>query len=77
LVEFYVAAQFRERGFGREAAEVLFKLHLGKWSVAVRRDNLAGLAFWASVLSIHSSVSAVEIETPPGVVYTFPSPGAP
>jgi len=75
LVEFYVAAQFRHRGFGREAAEALFKLHLGMWSVAVRRDNSAGQAFWASVLSIYPSVSALELETPQGIMYSFPSGG--
>jgi predicted acetyltransferase len=75
LVEFYIAAQFRNRGFGREAAEALFKFHLGMWSVAVRRDNSAGRAFWSSVLSNHSSVTAVELETPQGIMYTFPSKG--
>jgi predicted acetyltransferase len=73
LVEFYIAAEFRNRGFGREAAEALFKLHLGVWSVAVRRDNSAGQAFWSSVLSNHRSVTVVELEKPEGVMYTFPS----
>ncbi len=73
LVEFYIAAQFRNRGFGREAAEALFRFHLGMWSVAVRRDNSAGRAFWSSVLSNQSSVTAVELETPHGIMYTFPS----
>jgi predicted acetyltransferase len=75
LVEFYIAAQFRNRGLGREAAEALFELHLGMWSVAVRRDNSAGQAFWASVLSGHPSVTAVELATPQGIRYTFPSKG--
>jgi predicted acetyltransferase len=75
LVEFYVAAQFRNRGFGRAAAEALFKLHLGMWSVSVRRDNSSGQAFWESVLSSHPSVTAVELKAPQGVRYAFPSNG--
>jgi predicted acetyltransferase len=75
LVEFYIAAQFRNRGFGCEAAEALFKLHRGMWSVSVRRDNSAGQAFWASVLSSHLPVTTAELKAPQGVRYTFPSNG--
>jgi predicted acetyltransferase len=75
LVEFYIAAQFRKRGFGREAAEALFKLHLGTWSVAIRSDNSAGRAFWASVLASHRSVTAVEAARAQGIIYTFSSKG--
>src|SRR4029450_844668 len=73
LVEFYIAAAFRSRGFGREAAEALFRVHLGMWSVAVRRDNSAGRAFWSALLANQPSVTAAELQTPPGVMYTFPS----
>ena len=75
LVEFYIAAQFRKRGFGREAAEALFKLHLGTWSVAIRSDNSAGRAFWASVLASHPSVTATEAARPQGIIYMFSSKG--
>ena len=73
LVEFYIASAFRNRGFGREAAETIFKLHLGMWSVSVRDDNAAGQAFWASVFSGHPSVSVVELQAPHGIMYTFSS----
>jgi predicted acetyltransferase len=73
LVEFYIAAEFRNRGFGRKAVETLFKLHPGTWSVAVRCDNATGQAFWASVLSNYASVATAELKSPQGVMYTFPS----
>ena len=70
LVEFYVAAEFRRRGFGRAAAEALFMLHLGAWSIAIRNDNPSGRAFWRPVLARYP-VTMAEATQPPGVIYKF------
>ncbi len=74
LVEFYVAAEFRRQGFGREAAEALFMLHLGTWSIAFRNDNPSGRAFWEPVLAKYQ-VTVTEATQPPGVIYTISRPG--
>jgi predicted acetyltransferase len=71
LVEFYIAAGFRNRGFGRQAAEALFKLHPGRWSVAVLRSNSNAQAFWMSVLSTIPSVTTLDSKAPEGIVYKF------
>ena len=74
LVEFYVAARLRRHGFGRQAARALFNSHVGKWSVAVRRDNAVGQKFWASFLGHLASVALYEVQAPDGIVYKFTSP---
>lgn len=73
LVEFYVAARFRNRGFGRQAAAAVFNLHLGKWSVAVRRDNPKAQVFWQSVLATNPSLTVVDVSDPEGIMYKFSS----
>lgn len=73
LAEFYIAAEFRKRGFGRQAAQVLFQLHVGEWSVAVRRDNSSGRAFWSSLMSEHLLGRVVGLETSQGIRYSFSS----
>lgn len=71
LAEFYVAAHFRKHGFGRQAAEALFKLHPGAWSVGVLRSNTNAHAFWTSVLSSNPSVATADVKAPEGIVYRF------
>lgn len=71
LVEFYIAADFRRRGLGRQAAEALFKLHPGAWSVGVLRSNTNAQAFWLSVLSSNRAVEAVDVNAPEGIRYRF------
>ncbi len=77
LAEFYIAAAFRNRGFGRETAEMLFGRYRGAWCVAVRRDNPTGQAFWTAVFSKRPFVSAVELKAPDGIMYKFFVKGIP
>lgn len=74
VVELYINADFRKRGFAREAAKALFKLHPGMWTVAVRHDNSAGQEFWATVLSSHPVASTTKVESPKGIKYIFSTP---
>jgi predicted acetyltransferase len=69
LVEFYVAAPFRERGLGRRAAQALFNIHAGVWSVGVRRDNVLGQRFWVSALASIPSVTVTNL--PERTIYKF------
>jgi predicted acetyltransferase len=73
LVEFYIAAGFRNRGYGRQAADAAFKLHFGEWSVGVLRNNVGAQAFWQSVLQTNPSVTVVDVKSPDGVMYKFSS----
>ncbi len=47
--EFFIIAGARRRGVGMEAAEALFAARPGRWTLTVRPENPAGLAFWRRV----------------------------
>jgi hypothetical protein len=74
LVEFYVDARLRRQRFGDQAARALFNSQIGTWSVSVRRDNVVGQKFWASLLGHLASVTLHERQAPDGVIYKFTSP---
>jgi predicted acetyltransferase len=73
LVEFYIAPNVARQGFGREAANLLFARHRGKWVVRVRSDNAPGQAFWHSVLENHSP-ERTPTQSPDGLMYSFVLP---
>ncbi|MCC9598454.1 MULTISPECIES: GNAT family N-acetyltransferase [unclassified Rubrivivax] len=71
LVEFYVAAQYRQQGCGRRAADRLFALRPGRWRVGVRQDNGAALVFWRAVLTGKPGLTVREHARPPAWIYEF------
>ena len=71
LVEFYVEAESRRRGIGRQAAEKLFGIHPGTWRVGVRSDNARGQHFWRAMLRERPAEAVTEISVPQGTIYEF------
>jgi predicted acetyltransferase len=51
IAEFCVAASWRRRGLGLEAARLAFTAHPGLWELQVFRGNDEGLAFWPRAIA--------------------------
>ena len=50
MAEFCVLRKYRRQGVGRQAATWLFQKFPGRWEVPELKGNLAGNAFWRSVI---------------------------
>jgi predicted acetyltransferase len=50
VAEFFVIRRYRRMGVGRQAAQLLWKLRPGKWTVRVSESNSSGLSFWGRVV---------------------------
>jgi predicted acetyltransferase len=55
MAEFFVAANQRRLGIGREAVQLIFKRFAGRWEVTETHSNRSGIAFWRSVVRECSS----------------------
>jgi predicted acetyltransferase len=51
VAEFFVLRRYRGRGVGRQAAMLLWRRLLGRWTVRVAEGNRGGIAFWARVFA--------------------------
>jgi len=51
LIEFFILRSFRRKGIGRQAAERLWDLFPGRWSLRVTNANTVGLAFWRRIIA--------------------------
>ena len=52
--EFFILAKFQAKGIALKVSELIFKMHPGKWSVAVMPENIKALKFWRKAI-IHVS----------------------
>jgi predicted acetyltransferase len=55
MAEFFVAANQRRLGIGREAVQLIFKRFAGRWEVTETQSNRNAIAFWRSVVREFSS----------------------
>jgi predicted acetyltransferase len=51
VAEFFVMKDLRRRGVGSQAAKELFSRFPGRWEIAQETSNLAGQAFWRTVIN--------------------------
>jgi predicted acetyltransferase len=76
LTEFFVAAQHRNRGVGRDAATLLFSRFAGEWLVTEQSRNASAVRFWRRVISGFTSGRYTERMAGAEVRHTFTSHGA-
>ena len=50
MAEFFVMRKYRRTGSGRRAAEEIFSLFPGEWTVRQQRSNTVATAFWRAVI---------------------------
>jgi predicted acetyltransferase len=50
MAEFFVLRKYRRLGVGRRAAEEVFRMFPGRWTVRQKLTNPAATAFWRSVI---------------------------
>jgi len=67
MAEFFVLRKYRRRGVGRHAAEEIFRMFQGEWTVRQQRSNPAATAFWRTAIPYRYS----ERETTDEVVQEF------
>ena len=51
LSEFFVVADQRRLGVGRDAANLIFRRFAGRWEITEFQRNKAAIAFWRAVLN--------------------------
>ena len=51
LAEFTVFPSYRRRGYGREAAQLIFSTYQGVWEVKYNEKNVAAKKLWTEVIS--------------------------
>lgn len=51
IAEFFILAKFQGHGIGIQVAELLWKLHPGKWEVPIIPENTKALAFWRKTIA--------------------------
>jgi predicted acetyltransferase len=51
IAEFFVMRKYRRQGVGRYAAQQVFDMFSGSWSVAQEEENVPAQAFWRKVIS--------------------------
>jgi len=44
--EFFIIAQFQEKGISQRVAHEIWKMHPGSWEVSVIPENIKALGFW-------------------------------
>lgn len=49
--EFFIVAKYQNKGIGKQVAELIWKLHAGKWEVSVIPENKKSLHFWRKIVS--------------------------
>jgi predicted acetyltransferase len=64
VAEFFVLRQYRHRGVGQRAAQLLWKRLPGKWTVRVSQGNRNALAFWRHAVAHATNGTATEFERP-------------
>jgi predicted acetyltransferase len=73
LAEFYVVADARRRGIGRDAATLIFNRFAGRWEVTEFLSNRPAVAFWRNVITHYSGGKSREIVRDAEVRHTFSS----
>jgi predicted acetyltransferase len=58
--EFFIMRKFYRRGFGRAAAEELFDLFPGKWSITQVEKNVPARAFWRKTIHEYTGGNYIE-----------------
>ena len=61
IAEFFILRKYRKHGVGREAADQIFDMLPGQWSVAEMASNLPAQAFWRKVISDYTQGNFEEI----------------
>jgi predicted acetyltransferase len=51
ISEFFIESDYRRRGIGKMAAQLVFKLFPGKWEIRQLNSNSVGQAFWRRVIT--------------------------
>ena len=59
--EFFILAKFQGKGIGSKVAQEIFKIHPGKWSVAVMPENIKAVNFWRKIITNVSGGNYTEI----------------
>lgn len=54
LAEFFVVAESRRRGIGRDAAMLIFNRFAGRWEITEFLSNRPALAFWRRVIAAYT-----------------------
>jgi predicted acetyltransferase len=79
IAEYFVLRQFRGRGVGRLAAQVLWDNLQGSWTIRAAAVNPDAVAFWRSVVGGYTSNTARESERRDGakhwIVFSFDNAG--
>ena len=61
---FFVMEEYRRKGIGRFAAEVVINMFKGKWEICtLRENNMAARKFWKSVISEYTKNNYQECGT--------------
>ncbi|MGC3982136.1 MAG: GNAT family N-acetyltransferase [Steroidobacteraceae bacterium] len=55
MAEFFVTANQRRLGVGREAVQLIFSRFAGRWEVTENQSNKNAIAFWRAVVREYSS----------------------
>ncbi len=69
--EFFILRPFRKKGYGRSAAETLFKRFPGKWELAVVSSNKPAMRFWRGILHDHAGKPPLEIVEKEQTLFVF------
>ncbi len=73
LAEFFVAADQRRLGIGKEAAVLIFNRFAGTWEINEFQYNTAAIRFWRSVVSDYTKGRFREVRTHGEVKQVFDS----
>lgn len=75
VAEFFVLRQFRARGIGRAAAELLWSRAPGRWAVRASTRNPSAIEFWRDAVGTYTGQRATESERSiggsPWIVFCF------
>ena len=75
LAEFFILRKFRRTGIGGRAAHAIFRMHPGRWELAIAGYNAPALAFWRALAKTlpGSEECPGDPERWPGTVLRFTS----
>ena len=59
--EFFILAKFQGKDIALKVIESIFKMHPGKWCVAVMPENIKALKFWRKAIILASGNKFTEI----------------
>jgi predicted acetyltransferase len=71
IAEFYIVAQARGQGAGRDAATAVLHAHPGLWELSVMALNTTAQAFWPQVIDGARGRDAEQIKSDSETIYRF------